>query len=106
MSKIKIGYGKENYTLEYDRESVEHMIENGLTIERIRDNPFSWPDLFYGAFRKHHPFVARKTTDEMWKELPNKTDMVAGLANLFAEPINALVEEPKEQGNVTWEISD
>lgn len=106
MAKINIGYGKENYVLEYDRESVEHMINRGLTRDEIVNNPFSYADLFYGAFRKHHPSVAKKTTDKIWEEISGKEQLVSALIEMYAAPINALISDPEEQGNVTWEINE
>lgn len=106
MAKINITYGKENYVLEYDRESVEHMINRGLTRDEIINNPFSYAELFYGAFRKHHPFVARKTTDKMWDEISGKEQIISALIEMYSAPIAALISDPEETGNVTWEIND
>ena len=105
MAKINIGYGKENYVLEYDRESVEYMINRGLTRDEIVNNPFSYPELFYGAFRKHHLFVAKKTTDKIWNEISGKENLVSALIEMYAAPINALISDP-EEGNATWEINE
>lgn len=106
MAKINIGYGKENYILEYDRESVEHMVNRGLTRDEIINNPFSYPELFYGAFRKHHPYVNRKVTDKIWEEISGKEQLISALIEMYAAPINALVSDPEDQGNVSWEIND
>ena len=106
MAKINIGYGKENYVLEYDRESVEYMINRGLTRDEIVNNPFSYADLFYGAFRKHHPFVSKKTTDKIWEEISGKEQLIAALIEMYAAPINAVISDPEEQGNATWEINE
>ena len=105
MAKILIGYGNENYTLEYDRASVEHMMNRGLTRDEIVNNPFSYPELFYGAFRKNHPYVNRKTTDKMWDEISGKEQLIGALLEMYVAPLNALLADP-EEGNVTWEIND
>lgn len=105
MAKIVITYGKESYTLEYDRESVEYMVNRGLTREEISSNPFSYYELFYGAFRKHHPYVNRKVTDKIWDEITGKEQLLGALVDMYAAPINALISDPDE-GNATWEIND
>lgn len=106
MATIKISYENEPYILEYDRASVEHMINRGLTREEIINNPFSYPELFYGAFRKNYPYVNRKVTDKIWEKLPNKEQIISVLIDMYAEPIQALVADPEDQGNVTWEINE
>lgn len=92
------------YTLEYTRRSVAEMEKKGFVASDITDKPMTTlPDLFAGAFLAHHRFVKRDVIDTIYSKLTKKEDLIAKLAEMYNEPIMALVEEPEEdKGNVNW----
>lgn len=96
--------GKE-YTLEYTRRTVQRMEQNGFVVKDIEEKPVSTlPKLFAGAFLANHQFVRQNEIDEIYKDLDNKPELIAKLAEMYSEPIAALVEGPGEgdSGNASW----
>ena len=105
MSKqLKFSYKGTDYTLEYTRRTVEQMEREGFVAEEIRTKPMTMlPTLFAGAFKAHHKFVKAEVIDEIFSKMSNKGELIGKLAEMYNEPIMALVDEPAEdEGNVDW----
>jgi hypothetical protein len=105
MSKqLRFTYQDKEYCLEYTRKSVEQMEKRGFVASDITTKPMSTlPALFAGAFLANHRFVDGKVIDDIFKQMKNKDDLIARLAEMYNEPILALVDEPEEaEGNVDW----
>lgn len=98
--------GKE-FILEFTRRSVEMMERNGFVASEVRDKPMSTlPALFAGAFLAHHRFVKQDVIDRIYEKMTNKQELIGKLAEMYNEPINALVNDPEEdEGNVNWTAS-
>ena len=108
MSKqITFPYKGKEYTLEYTRRSVERMEREGFLASEMRDKPMTTlPALFSGAFYAHHPFIKKSEIDEIFAKLPNKNELIGKLAEMYNEPISALIDDPEEnEGNVDWTAS-
>ena len=92
------------YTLEFTRRTVAEMEKKGFIASEITDKPMSTlPALFAGAFLAHHRFVKQEVIEEIFSKLTKKEDLIGKLAEMYNEPIMALVEEPEEdKGNVNW----
>jgi len=44
--------------------------------------------------------------DKIYESMPNKQDLITKLAEMYNEPIAALLDEPEgEEGNVEWEAT-
>lgn len=105
MSKqLTFVYNDQEYVLEFTRRSVEMMEKQGFVADDIERKPMTvLPSLFAGAFLAHHRFTKRDVIDEIYAKLPNKMDLIGKLAEMYNEPLNALLEEPDEKsGNVNW----
>jgi hypothetical protein len=98
--------GKE-YVLEFTRKSIETMEKQGFIASEITEKPVSTlPALFAGAFLAHHRFVKRDVIDRIFDKLTNKQELIGKLAEMYNEPIEALIDEPEEdEGNVKWGAS-
>lgn len=98
--------GKE-FILEFTRRSVETMERSGFVASEVRDKPMSTlPALFAGAFLAHHRFVKQDVIDRIYEKMTNKQELIGKLAEMYNEPINALVNDPEEdEGNVNWTAS-
>lgn len=98
--------GKE-YTLEFTRKSIETMERQGFVASDIVDKPMTTlPALFAGAFLAHHRYIKKELVDEIYSKMTNKQDLLSKLAEMYNEPIQALMEEPEDAvGNVNWEAS-
>lgn len=95
--------GKE-YTLEYTRRTVAEMEKKGFIASDITDKPMTTlPALFAGAFLAHHRFTKEDEINTIYSKLTKKEELIGALAEMYNEPIMALVEEPEEEkGNVNW----
>lgn len=104
---ITIEFEGTEYTLEFTRKSIETMEKQGFVVSEIADKPMSTlPTLFAGAFLAHHRFVKKEVIDSIFARLTNKTEFVQKLAEMYNEPLEALMEEPEEsEGNLTWGAS-
>ena len=96
-----------DYTLEFTRKSVETMERNGFVITEVFEKPMTLlPTLFAGAFLAHHRSTKREVIDKIYESMPNKQELITKLAEMYNEPIAALLDEPEdEEGNVKWEAS-
>lgn len=98
-------YEDKEYTLEFTRRTVAEMEKKGFIASEITDKPMSTlPALFAGAFLAHHRFVKEDVINNIYSKLTKKEDLIGALAEMYNEPIMALVEEPAEgdKGNVNW----
>ena len=108
MSKINLTYGKTEYTLEYSRQSVKTMENQGFVLEELTTKPANMiPLLFAGAFIKNHSGkggVKRKVVDEIFDNIENKTGLLEVLMEMYAETLSSLTEDNQGEGNVSWAI--
>ena len=108
MSKtLTFEYEGETYTLEFTRRTVSEMERNGFVANNIDLKPMTvLPQLFAGAFLAHHRFVKNSTIEEIYSKMTHKEALIGKLAEMYNEPIMALVAEPEEsKGNVDWAAS-
>ena len=102
--QLKFEYNEKEYTLEFTRKTGTEMEKKGFIASQITDKPMSTlPELFRGAFLAHHRFEKQEVIDEIFANLTNKEDLIGKLAEMYNEPIMALVDEPdKSPKNVNW----
>lgn len=95
--------GKE-YTLEFTRRTIAEMEKKGFVASELTDKPMSTlPELFAGAFLANHRFVKKEVIETIFSKLTKKEDLIGKLAEMYNEPIEALLEEPEDnKGNVNW----
>lgn len=105
--QLKFTYQDREYCLEYTRKSVELMERQGFVASDINDKPMTvLPALFSGAFLANHRFVKKEVIDEIFAKLTNKSELIGKLAEMYNEPIMALIDDPEEaEGNVDWTAS-
>ena len=98
--------GKE-YTLEYTRESIKQMEREGFVGGDIVNKPMTTlPKLFAGAFKAHHKFdTKQKQIDEMFDLFKNKNALIEKLAEMYAEPMETLMDDVDEGNAITWEAN-
>ena len=105
--QLKFTYEDKDYCLEFTRKSVETMEKQGFVASDIEDKPMTvLPALFRGAFLANHRFVKPEVIDAMFLKMTNKSELIGKLAEMYNEPIMALVGEPEEsEGNLEWTAS-
>lgn len=104
---LKFTYEGEDYTLEFTRRTVSEMEKSGFIANDIDTKPMTvLPALFEGAFLAHHRFVKKDVIQTIYSKMTHKEDLIGKLAEMYNEPIMALVAEPeKSEGNVDWTAS-
>lgn len=104
---LTIKYNDSEYTLEFTRKSIEILEKRGFKITDIQEKPVSTlPMLFAGAFIAHHKFAKPEVIEEIFSKLKNKEELLGKLAEMYNEPILAMMDEPEEsEGNLDWETS-
>lgn len=102
--QLTFTYDGKDYTLEFTRRTVSEMEKRGFIASDITDKPMTTlPALFAGAFLAHHRFVKEDIINDIYSKLTKKEDLIGKLAEMYNEPILALVEEPeKAEGNLDW----
>jgi hypothetical protein len=105
--QLRFTYQEKEYVLEYTRKSVEIMEKKGFVASDIETKPVTvLPALFAGAFLANHKWVKPEVIDEIYSKLTNKQELIGKLAEMYNEPIRALVDEPQEsEGNLDWTAS-
>lgn len=102
--QLNFTYDGKDYTLEFTRRTVAEMEKKGFIASDITEKPMTTlPALFAGAFLAHHRFVKEDIVNDIYSKLTKKEDLIGKLAEMYNEPILALVEEPeKAEGNLDW----
>lgn len=102
--QLNFTYDGKDYTLEFTRRTVAEMEKKGFIASDITEKPMTTlPALFAGAFLAHHRFVKEDIINDIFSKLTKKEDLIGKLAEMYNEPILALVEEPeKAEGNLDW----
>ena len=103
--QLIFNYEDKEYTLEFTRRTVAQMERQGFIASDITEKPMTTlPALFAGAFLAHHKWVKPEVIEKIFSKLTKKEDLIGKLADMYNEPIMALVEEPEEgdTGNVEW----
>lgn len=102
--QLTFTYEGKDYTLEFTRRTVAEMEKKGFIASDITNKPMTTlPALFAGAFLAHHRFVKEDIINDIYSKLTKKEDLIGKLAEMYNEPILALVEEPeKAEGNLDW----
>ena len=105
--QLRFTYQDKEYCLEYTRSTVAMMEKKGFVASDIEKKPVTiLPALFAGAFLANHPHVKQTVVDEIYSKMTNKQELIGKLAEMYNEPIMALVDEPEEsEGNLDWTAS-
>lgn len=100
--QLKFTYKDKEYTLEFTRRTVTEMEKKGFIAAEVETKPMSTlPALFEGAFLAHHRFEKQSVIDEIYSKMKDKMALIERLAEMYNEPIKAMLDEP-EEGNVEW----
>jgi len=105
---LEFTYKDKKYVLEFTRRTVATLERRGFNPADIEAKPITTlPTLFAGAFLAHHATVKQEVIDEIFAHMTNKNDLIGKLAEMYNEPILAMVDEPAEDdaGNVEWTAS-
>lgn len=105
--QLRFTYEGKEYVLEFTRRSVEIMEKKGFVASDIETKPVTvLPALFAGAFLANHKYEKPEVIEKIYSKMTNKQELIGKLAEMYNEPIMALVDEPTEsEGNLDWTAS-
>ena len=101
---ITLTYEGKEYTLEFTRTTIAEMERRGFRATDIEAKPMlTLPALFAGAFLAHHRGIKANVVDAIFNKIPNKSDFILALGEMYNEPLESLTEDPEDdQGNAEW----
>jgi len=109
MSKqITFEFEKKQYVLEYTLRTAGQANEDGFILDQLGDKPaLMIPKLVYWAFVRHQRGITRKQAETIYEWIRDKNGFVTALAEMYAEAVNALVDDDDEAnaGNANWTLS-
>lgn len=97
----------EEYTLEFNKESVIFAERHGFDINELTRFPMTKiPEFFYYAFRMHHKALSRGQTDKILEKLGKLPEgFVERLANLYTVPFEYMVDDDEENERKNSEMT-
>ena len=112
-TKITITYNKNEYVLEYSRNAVKQMEQQGFVLDQIGDKPMTMvPLLVYGAFMKHNKGIKRTLVDEIYEHIADKVGdgengFIQVLLEMYSETVNTLTDNNTvDEGNAAvWKVT-
>ena len=109
---ITLSYDDKEYVLEFNRNSVKQMEQNGFVLSQLSDKPLTMvPLLVYGAFAKNHKNVKRALMDEIYEHVTDKIGdgegFIETLVEMYAETVNTLTDNASvDEGNAAvWKVT-
>lgn len=91
------------YVLEYSRDSIKFAEARGFKAQALEDgiSISNMEDLFFYAFRMHHPNMSKANTDHiLYDKLGGFPDgMLERLAELYMVPFNTLLQDGDKAKN-------
>lgn len=112
-TQITVTYKKNDYTLEYTRNAVRQMEQQGFVLEKLSEQPMTMvPLLVYGAFTKHHKGIKRSLMDEIYEHIADKigdgdNGFIQALLEMYADTVNTLTDNSSvDEGNAAvWKVT-
>ena len=110
---ITVTYKQQSYVLEYSRNSVKAMEQQGFVLDQVGDKPMTMvPILVYGAFMKNNKGIKRSLVDEIYEHIVDKVGdgedgFIQVLLEMYAETVNTLTGNSSvDEGNAaTWKVT-
>ncbi len=105
--QISFEYEKKQYTLEYTLRTASRANEDGFVLDEMGEKPaLMIPKLVYWAFVRHHKGITKQQTETIYEWIRDKTGFITALAEMYAEAVNALIDDDEEEkGNANWTLS-
>lgn len=102
--KIEFQYENQNYCLEYDRNSVKIIEQQGFDYKEFVKKPMSMNDIvFQGAFIKNHRNIKIAKIDEIFKHLKDSEGLISTLLEMIQDTYETLYSKDDEK-NTEWKV--
>lgn len=105
--QIKFEYNGEKYTLEYNRESIQIMEQQGFSVNELTTKPMTMlPLAFQGLFYKNHRKAKKAFIEECFDKFKDKQKLLSTISEMLLEAYETLTdnEGDENEGNLNWEI--
>ena len=106
--QIELRFGDKTYTLEYNRESVCLMEQDGFDASKMKEAPATaMYKLFAGAFKANHKKIKNEEVDDILVNIKDKTGLYNRLIEMFEYTMSTLFTDRDDgtEGNATWETN-
>lgn len=113
-TKITVTYKKQDYVLEFSRNTAKQIEDQGFVLDQLTDKPATMiPLLVYGAFLKNNRGIKRSLVEEIYENLigkignDNEEGFINTLGEMYAETVTSLMgDNPVDEGNAaTWTVT-
>lgn len=105
--KIQFEYNGEKYILEYNRESIQILEQQGFSVSELTKKPMLMlPMAFQGLFYKNHRRAKKAFIDECFDNFKDKQKLLSTISDMLLEAYEALTDDESDnnKGNLDWEI--
>ncbi len=106
--KIEFSYDGVDYTLEYNRDAILYMEAEGLDVKQIETKPLTMISILWrGAFLKNHKREKLEKMQEIYDNIPNKTELAAALSEMYIETYSIFItdsDESDDSKNIQWKM--
>jgi hypothetical protein len=105
--KIEFEDNNEKYVLEYNRDTISILEQQGFSINELTTKPMTMlPLAFQGLFYKNHKYVKKSYVDECYKRFKNKEHLLEVISGMLLEAYETLTEDEEvgDKGNIDWKI--
>ena len=108
--KIRLEHEGTTYTLEFTRNTIRTMENQGFRIDELSVRPVTLlPQLFSGAFLANHRWVKQQTKDEIFEATTHKDALFEALGQMYGEVLSSMMEGESEaegtEGNANWTLA-
>ena len=104
-TQIHFTYKDVPYTLEYNREAIRAMENEGFVVSDFVKSPAMSLDIaFKGAFLKNHRKINLKLIEEIYEHMKNKEELAQTLIEMIAACYDTLLDDSK--GNIEWSTAE
>ena len=103
---IRDSENKQEYTLEFDRDSVRFAEARGFKLQDIDDFTMTKvPEFFWYAFRMHHKSVSLAKAEEILRQIGGINEAIAKrLVELWVQTYDSLGSEETKNPNMAVEL--
>ena len=97
----------EKYILEYNRDSIQILEQQGFSINELTKKPMLMlPLAFQGLFYKNHRRAKKAFIDDCFDRFKDKQKLLSTISEMLLEAYESLTDDENNnnKGNLDWEI--
>lgn len=105
--KIEFEDNGEKYILEYSRDTIQILEQQGFSVNELTQKPMTMlPLAFQGLFYKNHKYVKKSYVDECYERFKDKKQLLETISGMLLEAYDTLTDDENvgDKGNIDWKI--